>query len=284
MNFWRDPGQVRSHFARFGVEDIVTHYKHTSEEFFARYAEFGLPTIDMAFIDGNHSYAHVQHDVAASLKTLAQERLLPPARHQHLHPRISPPRGREALAALARPTGTRRLSNTSISPSLPAWRWCASSSPKYGNSFRCRRSRSAAVLLLLAAAYPLLALLLVLAESAANDAAGRSLRQSCRRHGGLREAGRGPRADHLLQARQGRLDQRHRPRRPGPGEDPHRHLHEPFRRALQSRPHRRPAGLEQGVSRGGQELAHGIDALALHAPQAFRSMPTARTSCRTIGG
>ncbi len=68
VNFWRDPGQVRSHFARFGVEDMVTHYKHTSEEFFARYAEFGLPTIDMAFIDGNHSYAHVQHDVVASLK------------------------------------------------------------------------------------------------------------------------------------------------------------------------------------------------------------------------
>ena len=68
VNFWRDPVQVRSHFARFGVEDIVTHYKHTSEDFFARYAEFGLPTIDMAFIDGNHSYAHVQHDVAASLR------------------------------------------------------------------------------------------------------------------------------------------------------------------------------------------------------------------------
>jgi hypothetical protein len=49
VNFWRDPAQVRSHFARFGVEDIVTHYKQTSEDFFAHYAEFGLPTIDMAF-------------------------------------------------------------------------------------------------------------------------------------------------------------------------------------------------------------------------------------------
>ena len=68
VNFWHDPVQVRSHFARFGVEEIVTHYKQTSEDFFSRFAEADLPTIDMAFIDGNHSYAHVQHDVTASLK------------------------------------------------------------------------------------------------------------------------------------------------------------------------------------------------------------------------
>ena len=36
--------------------------------FFGRYEEFRLPTIDMAFIDGNHSYAHVQGDVAATLQ------------------------------------------------------------------------------------------------------------------------------------------------------------------------------------------------------------------------
>ena len=68
VNFWRDPAQVRDHFARFGVEDIVTPYKQTSEDFFQGYAASGLPTIDMAFIDGNHSYAHVQHDVASTLK------------------------------------------------------------------------------------------------------------------------------------------------------------------------------------------------------------------------
>ena len=72
VNFWRDPAHVRSHFARFGVENIVTHYKHTSADFFARYHEFDLPTIDIAFIDGNHSYGHVQHDVAATLKRRAR--------------------------------------------------------------------------------------------------------------------------------------------------------------------------------------------------------------------
>jgi hypothetical protein len=68
VNFWRDPEAVRGHFARFGVEDIVSHYKETSEDFFSHYDEYDLPTINMAFIDGNHSYAHVQHDVAACLK------------------------------------------------------------------------------------------------------------------------------------------------------------------------------------------------------------------------
>ena len=67
-DFWHDPDQVRAHFARFGVEDLVTHYKHTAEEFFARYDEFDMPQIDLAFIDGNHSYRHVQHDVVAVLK------------------------------------------------------------------------------------------------------------------------------------------------------------------------------------------------------------------------
>ena len=66
--FLARPGSGPRHFARFGVEDLVTHYKHTAEEFFARYDEFDMPQIDLAFIDGNHSYRHVQHDVVAVLK------------------------------------------------------------------------------------------------------------------------------------------------------------------------------------------------------------------------
>ena len=67
-NFWSDPERVRAHFARFGVDGLVTHRKLTSEEFFARYEELALPEIDLAFIDGNHSYAHVQHDVLGTLR------------------------------------------------------------------------------------------------------------------------------------------------------------------------------------------------------------------------
>jgi len=66
--FWQDPDQVRRHFERFGVAEVVSHYKLTSQEFFADYAGRGLPPIDVAFIDGNHAYSHVQHDVVAALR------------------------------------------------------------------------------------------------------------------------------------------------------------------------------------------------------------------------
>lgn len=68
VGFWRDAEKVSAHFARFGVEHIVAHYKHTSEEFFAQYERLSLPEIDLAFIDGNHSFSHVQADVIATLK------------------------------------------------------------------------------------------------------------------------------------------------------------------------------------------------------------------------
>ena len=64
---WDEPAKVRAHFDRFGVADIVEHFRMTSEEFFARYKELGLPDIDVAFIDGNHSYDDVRHDFLACL-------------------------------------------------------------------------------------------------------------------------------------------------------------------------------------------------------------------------
>jgi Methyltransferase domain len=64
---WDDPDRVRTHFARFGVEGQVTHYKSTSAQFFAEYDEYGLPGIDLAFIDGNHAYSDVRHDFLAIL-------------------------------------------------------------------------------------------------------------------------------------------------------------------------------------------------------------------------
>lgn len=63
---WSDPAKVKAHFGRFGVEDIVTHYKQTSGEYFAGHAS--LPTIDIAFIDGNHSYADVRQDFISVLR------------------------------------------------------------------------------------------------------------------------------------------------------------------------------------------------------------------------
>jgi predicted O-methyltransferase YrrM len=65
---WADPDQVRRHFSRFNVAERITHYRMLSEEFFAGYEASALPAIDMAFIDGNHSYANVKHDFCATLR------------------------------------------------------------------------------------------------------------------------------------------------------------------------------------------------------------------------
>jgi len=67
-DFWRDPAHVRAHFGRFGLADLVTHHKTTSEEFFPRYESLGLPPVDLAFIDGNHAITSVQHDVVETLR------------------------------------------------------------------------------------------------------------------------------------------------------------------------------------------------------------------------
>jgi hypothetical protein len=59
---WDDPKGVPLHFRRFGVDHLVTHFKHTSADFFAEYGKRGLPGIDLAFIDGCHAYRDVRHD------------------------------------------------------------------------------------------------------------------------------------------------------------------------------------------------------------------------------
>lgn len=59
---WDDPDKVAAHFERFGVAEQVTHHKLTSAEFFAGWDDLDLPKIDVAFIDGNHSFADVRHD------------------------------------------------------------------------------------------------------------------------------------------------------------------------------------------------------------------------------
>jgi predicted O-methyltransferase YrrM len=62
---WSDPEKVRRHFARFGVEDWVTHHRMRSDEFFGAGGE---TTIDLAFIDGSHAYEDVKHDFLAVLR------------------------------------------------------------------------------------------------------------------------------------------------------------------------------------------------------------------------
>ena len=65
---WHDPQKVERHFARFGVEHLLTHYRMRSEEFFVRYAELRIPRIDLAFIDGSHAYGDVKQDFLSTLR------------------------------------------------------------------------------------------------------------------------------------------------------------------------------------------------------------------------
>jgi len=68
---WNDPETVQDHFGRFSIEEIVTHYKVTSDRFFHTYEELDLPEIDMAFIDGSHAFRDVRDDF---LKVLEHSR------------------------------------------------------------------------------------------------------------------------------------------------------------------------------------------------------------------
>ena len=65
---WDEPEKVTRHFARFGVDQIITHYRVRSDEFFAAYGQWRLPEIDMAFIDGSHAYDDVKIDFVSTLR------------------------------------------------------------------------------------------------------------------------------------------------------------------------------------------------------------------------
>ena len=59
---WNDETSVKAHFGRFGVENLVSHYKMRNDEFFPAYQDLNLPPIDLAFIDGSHAYKDVKYD------------------------------------------------------------------------------------------------------------------------------------------------------------------------------------------------------------------------------
>ncbi|MFH1117435.1 MAG: class I SAM-dependent methyltransferase [Pseudomonadota bacterium] len=65
---WKDPETVTNHFRRFGVDDVVTHYRFRSDQFFPEYERLQLPPIDLAFIDGSHTYENVRYDFLEALR------------------------------------------------------------------------------------------------------------------------------------------------------------------------------------------------------------------------
>jgi hypothetical protein len=66
--YWSEPEKVKRHFSRFGVEDLVTHYKMTNKEFFPCYETLALPKVDIGIVDGNHSYENVKYDFVEILR------------------------------------------------------------------------------------------------------------------------------------------------------------------------------------------------------------------------
>jgi hypothetical protein len=61
-DMWSDEPSVQAHFQRFGVQDIVKHYKLRNDEFFPDYDRLRLPPVDLAFIDGSHAFEDVKYD------------------------------------------------------------------------------------------------------------------------------------------------------------------------------------------------------------------------------
>jgi predicted O-methyltransferase YrrM len=59
---WAEESSVREHFQRFGVQDLVRHYKMRNDEFFPAYDNLNLPPLDLAFIDGSHAFEDVKYD------------------------------------------------------------------------------------------------------------------------------------------------------------------------------------------------------------------------------
>jgi predicted O-methyltransferase YrrM len=60
--FWNDSDAVHEHFKKFSVDNVVTYFKLRSDQLFSDYEKLQLPPIDLAFVDGSHSYESVRYD------------------------------------------------------------------------------------------------------------------------------------------------------------------------------------------------------------------------------
>lgn len=60
IGFWDNAQKVKEFWGKFDISDIVEHYKMTSEEFVN--SQFCPESIDLIYIDGNHSYEGIMRD------------------------------------------------------------------------------------------------------------------------------------------------------------------------------------------------------------------------------
>lgn len=87
---WQDPQKVKELWQHFGVDDIVTHFKMTSQEYLQNLSAMKTPEIDILYVDGDHSFEGVTHDLvnfhsylSASATVVAHD----------VHPDIDPSHG-----------------------------------------------------------------------------------------------------------------------------------------------------------------------------------------------
>ncbi len=74
IGFWDDEQKIKEHWKKFGVENIVQHFKMTSAEF------LGSPEcphdIDILYIDGDHSFDGITHDFTRFYGRLSKDAII----------------------------------------------------------------------------------------------------------------------------------------------------------------------------------------------------------------
>jgi predicted O-methyltransferase YrrM len=69
IGFWDNEEKTKEHWKKFGLEDYITHYKMTSAQFLEH--EECPDSIDLLFIDGDHSFEGISHDFNAFYNRLS---------------------------------------------------------------------------------------------------------------------------------------------------------------------------------------------------------------------
>ena len=113
---WDEPETTAAIFANHGVGAIVRHYKMTSADYIADSPP--APPIDILYIDGDHSYEGVSHDLTSFAPLLSETAII--LAHD-VHPGLPDSDGYRAFADLP---GTFEKIRLPFTPGLAIIRQC----------------------------------------------------------------------------------------------------------------------------------------------------------------